>query len=369
MLGVLSALTLCLLPPAQAETLGGEQLASLHRTVSLEPGAQPLPEVWAETWILADAETGEVLAQKGSHARRAPASTLKMLTALAVMPNTTPEDTYIATRRAANIYGARVGLKAGRPYTLDQLWYAVFLPSANDAAVAVAQANGGVRKTVRQMNEVARDLNALDTHAKNTSGLDAPGQLSSAYDLALLARAGLQRPDFATYAGTARAQFPDVKGKGSHPIYTTNRLLLSGWRGVIGVKTGFTSKAGRTYVGAATRGGRTLIVSLMGIKESSEAAAKKLLSWGFTNADSVTPIGTLVEAGPITPDSGAATTTVSQDGSPAAGGTGVQASGETVTPSTPLAVPIGGALLLAGLVGGAVVWIRRSRPGPGRHVA
>ncbi len=249
------ALALGVLIPtsAAAETIGGEQLGHTKRTVSLQPGADPLPEVWAETWILADADTGEVLAQKGSHVQRAPASTLKMLTALAVMPNTTPEAEYVATRRAATIYGARVGLKPGKTYTMDQLWYAVFLPSANDAAIAVAEANGGVKHTIKLMNAVAADLNARDTVARNTSGLDAPGQLSSAYDLALIARAGLQRPDFARYASTPRAEFPNVKGKGNHPIYSTNRLLLHGWKGMIGVKTGFTTKAGRTYVGAATR--------------------------------------------------------------------------------------------------------------------
>ena len=188
------SLTALGLVPAAAETLGGEQLASPTSTVALQPGADPLPKVKAATWILADADTGEVLAQKGSHVRRAPASTLKMLTALAVMPSTTPETTYVATTRAAYIYGARVGLKPGRTYTMDQLWYAVFLPSANDAAIAVAEANGGVRRTVRQMNDVAYELRALDTVAKNTNGLDAPGQLSSAYDLALFARAGLARP-------------------------------------------------------------------------------------------------------------------------------------------------------------------------------
>jgi len=183
----------------------------------------------------------------------------------------------------------------GKEYSLDDLWYAVFLPSANDAAIAVAQANGGVRKTVRQMNDVAQRLQALDTVARNTSGLDVPGQVSSAYDLALIARAGLARSDFARYARTVSWKFPDVKGKGKHRIYTTNRLLMHGYKGVIGVKTGFTSQAGRTYVGAARRGGRTLIVALMGISESSESAARKLLDWGFANTGEVLPIGTLVE--------------------------------------------------------------------------
>ena len=280
--------------PALAETIGGQQLASPHRTVSLLPGADPLPDVWAQTWILVDATSGAVLAQKGSHIQRAPASTLKMLTALTVMPHTSPDQTYTATAKAAHTYGSRVGLKIGRTYTLDQLWYAVFLPSANDAAIAVAEANGGVSTTVEQMNAMAHRLQADDTVAKTPNGLDAPGQVSSAYDLALIARAGMARPDFAKYAGTAKAMFPDMKGNASHPIYTTNRLLRHGYQGMVGVKTGFTSRAGRTYVGMATRNGRSLIVALMGIHEASETAARKLLDWGFANDTKVTPIGQLV---------------------------------------------------------------------------
>ena len=293
--GASTLLILGLAAPAMADTVGGELLASTHRTVSPLPGADPLPDVWAETWILADATTGEVLAQKGSHVPRAPASTLKMLTALTVLPRLSSDETYVATERAAGIYGARVGLKPGRTYTLDQLWNAVFLPSANDAALAVAEANGGVKKTIKQMNEVANGLQAYDTVARTPSGLDRPLQVSSAYDLALIARAGLARPDFAAYASKKKAMFPDVKGKGSHPIYTTNRLLLHGYLGALGVKTGFTSQAGRTYVGAARRAGTTLIVTLMGIHEASEVAARKLLDWGFQNHSKVTPIGTLVD--------------------------------------------------------------------------
>jgi D-alanyl-D-alanine carboxypeptidase (penicillin-binding protein 5/6) len=130
--------------------------------------------------------------------------------------------------------------------------------------------------------------------ARTPNGLDTPGQVSSAYDLALIARAGMQMPDFAKYAGTVKASFPDMKGKGRHPIYTTNRLLRHGYKGLTGVKTGFTSRAGRTYVGAATRHGRTLIVTLMGVHEASETAARKLLDWGFANDGRVTPIGQLV---------------------------------------------------------------------------
>ena len=372
----ISALALSLLSagPAGAETLGGEGLATTARTVSPLPGADPLPRVKAATWVLADAETGEVLAHKGAHVRRPPASTLKMLTALTVLPRVPADTVYVATPRAANTYGARVGLRVGKRYTMDQLWYAVFLPSANDAAIAVAEANGGVKRTVRQMNDLAYDLRALDTVARNTNGLDAGGQVSSAYDLALIARAGLEREDFARYASTVKARFPDVKGKGTHAIYTTNRLLLHGWKGAIGVKTGFTTKAGRTYVGAATRGGRTLIVSLMGIRESSEEAAKRLLRWGFANADRVEPVGMLVEKGSPIPegwgsaddvrtdatsdDAGASATADVQSREAADGGM------DGATASAPLpatdSLPIGlvaAAVLIAG--GVALVAVRR----------
>ena len=282
-------------PSAGAEeVLGGELLAKKARTVQLGPGAEPLPEVFAKTWVLADATTGAVLAAKGAHIQRAPASTLKSLTALTLLPVLEPNEVYRPTRKVASIYGSKVGLIPGKPYTADELFYGLMLPSGNDAAIALAKMNGGVKTTVSQMNAIAASLQALDTTARNTSGLDAPGQLSSAYDLALIARAGLARPDFVKYTSTKSAQFP-AKGRGkTKTIYNQNRLLTGGYKGAIGVKTGFTTNAGRTFVAAAERNGTTLIVSLMGVKEQSADAARKLLDWGFANASKVTPIGTLV---------------------------------------------------------------------------
>jgi D-alanyl-D-alanine carboxypeptidase (penicillin-binding protein 5/6) len=374
-------LGLAVAPAASAETLGGEQLAAASRTVNLQPGAAPLPVVKAATWLIADAGTGEVLAHKGAHVQRPPASTLKMLTALTVLPRVPPETTYVATAKAANTYGSRVGLRIGKKYTMDQLWNAVFLPSANDAAIAVAEANGGVKRTVRQMNDLAYELRALDTVARNTSGLDAPGQLSSAYDLALIARDGLAREDFARYAATVRAEFPDVKGKGSHPIYTTNRMLLHGWKGAVGVKTGFTTQAGRTFVGAATRKGRTLIVSLMGITEPTEDAAKKLLRWGFDNAGLVDPVGMLVEKGsplpaPTPTNPGTAGSDADSAGTAGSEPVAEPASFEGATAAAPVQqadlLPVG-ALVLAGAVAAAAVAgvtiHRRSAVRPGRHRA
>jgi D-alanyl-D-alanine carboxypeptidase (penicillin-binding protein 5/6) len=277
---------------APGETpVGGQQLTGKGRIVNLGPEADPLPKVFASTWLVANMDTGEIYAAKGPHRLRAPASTLKTLTALAVMPQLKSEAEVRAKKKATSTYGSRVGLQRGKVYTVEDLYYALLLPSANDAAIALAQANGGVPQTVNQMNVIAKSLGALDTVAKNTSGLDAPGQISSAYDLALIGREAMKMENFADIVTTKRYAFPYKKR--TKEIYNTNRLVTQNYKGALGVKTGFTTNAGRTFIGAAERKGTRLIVVGMGIKESTATAAEKLLDWAFANKDSVTPIGTL----------------------------------------------------------------------------
>lgn len=263
-------------------------------TVRVNPGpeADPLPEVFARSWVLADAETGAILAEKKMDTPRRPASTLKVLTALTLLPRLDPDQTYVVRKKEAEAYGSRAGIVRGKTYTIDQLMYGLLLPSGNDAAIALARANGGVPETVAQMNQVARDLQANDTTARNPSGLDSPGQLTTAYDLTVIARAALEREDFRTYVSAFRATIP-AKGKKSRTIYNQNRLLTGGFKGAIGVKTGFTSKAGRTFIGAAERKGVTLIVTVLGSREPTADAARKLLTWGFANVNDVTPIAYL----------------------------------------------------------------------------
>lgn len=279
--------------------IGGAQLDLAGVQANLGPEAKPLPEIWADTWLLADATTGEVLAAKGAHVQRPPASTLKALTAITLLPQLSLDSTTVATPKASRVSGTRVGLIDGKTYSIRDLMYALMLASGNDAAIALAQANGGVKKTVREMNQVAATLHANDTVAKTPNGLDKSGQVSSAYDLALFARAGLARPDFAEIVKTTEWSFPG-KGKSQHPIYNQNRLLDSGYKGAAGVKMGFTSKAGRTFIAAATRKGHTLVFVGMGIKDHSDAAARKALTWGFKNRTKVTPVGTLVAADEVT---------------------------------------------------------------------
>lgn len=281
---------------AATETVGGDRLATTGVVVDA-PGAQPLPKLAAGSWLLADLETGEVLAAKNPHGRLRPASTLKILTALTVLPQLDPAATYVAQWEDANAEGSRVGVVPDASYSVHNLLEALFLVSGNDAAHALANAAGGVEATVAAMNRTARELGALDTTAKNPSGLDAPGQLSSAYDLAVISRAAMAREDFRAYAATVKSQFPGKmpragKARKTFEIYTQDRLLLN-YRGAIGVKTGWTTKARGTFVGAATRGGRTLVATVLntGFEAWKESAA--LLTWGFRNAASARPVGSL----------------------------------------------------------------------------
>lgn len=284
-------------PSLLTDNVGGARLGEDGIVVDFTSGADDLPKVKARTWVLADATTGEVLASKKAHKQRRPASTLKTLTALTLLPELDPQATWVGTAKAQNTYGSKVGIRQGREYTVDELFYGLMLPSGNDAAIALAQANSSVKKTVEEMNDVAESLQAYNTTAVNTSGLDAPGQYSTAYDLTLIARAALERDDFRRYAMSKTAEFPNPRKKRKKPItiYNQNDLVMDGYKGVVGVKTGYTSKAGRTFIGAAERDGNTLIVTLMGIREPSDEAAKKLLNWGFKNLDRIVPVGQLVD--------------------------------------------------------------------------
>ena len=280
---------------AVAETIGGEQLAEPGVQVNYGSGAQPLPHVRAESWVLGELNSNAVLAAKNAHEQRPPASTLKTLTALTLIPQLDVNAEYVGQAKDGNVDGSRIGIAPGATYTVDDLFHALFLPSANDAAVALAHANGGMSKTVAEMNAEAQRIGANDTVAKGPNGLDEKGQVSSAYDLALIAKNGLQLPYFKQLTTTKTYDFP--MGNSTLKIYNQNRLLQHGYKGIIGVKTGYTTNAGRTFVAAAQRGDVTLVVSLMGIHEWSEFAAKKLLDWGFANHDKVTPVGTLVDPG------------------------------------------------------------------------
>ena len=261
------------------------------------PVVKPLPRLSAGSYVLADLDTGEVLAARNPNLRLRPASTLKVLTALTLLPELDPDDVYTAVWEDANVDGSKVGVVPDATYTVHNLFEGLFLMSGNDAANALANAGGGVPATVAAMNATARELGARDTRAVNPSGLDAPHQLTTSYDLALIARAALQRPDFQTYATTVKSKFPGKmpkkqKRRKGFEIYTQNKLVLN-YPGAIGVKTGWTTKARGTFVGAAERGDRRLIAVVLRTKGPGWEESAKLLDWGFAHADAVTAVGSL----------------------------------------------------------------------------
>jgi D-alanyl-D-alanine carboxypeptidase (penicillin-binding protein 5/6) len=295
-------------------TVGGAQLGRPGTQVNLAGDAPVLPkDLSARSWIVADAESGDVLAAHNAHWRLAPASTLKMLFADTVLPRF-PKDTEhkVAVSDLAGVGAGSsvVGIKENETYKVHDLWLGVFLASGNDAVHVLSAMNGGVDKTVREMNEHAEELQALDTHVVSPDGYDAPGQVSSAYDLTLFARSGLQKKDFREYSSTVRTKFPGAtkksKGKsvrGSFEIQNTNRLLrgdsdISVYPGIAGVKNGYTTNAGHTFTGVAERDGKVLLVTVMNPEKQEHNEVYKesarLLDWGFEAAGKVQPVGELV---------------------------------------------------------------------------
>ncbi|MEU1459118.1 serine hydrolase [Streptomyces sp. NPDC005727] len=299
-----AALPLSAAAPAAATTVvGGERLARGGVQVR---GASGLPrKLDARAWLVADGESGEVLASFNAHRRLAPASTLKMLFADTVLRKFDRTERYKVTDEdLADVPAGSslVGIKPGITYTVEQLWQGVFLRSGNDAVHVLSHMNGGMAKTVAEMQARAEDLQALDTRVVSPDGFDHKGQLSSAYDLTLFARHGLKDADFRGYCGTRTADFP-AGGKKTFQIQNTDRLLTGAWglevyEGLIGVKNGYTSHAGNTFTGAATRGGRTLLVTVMHPHVGGNAVYEQtaaLLDWGFKHGSSAQAVGALVE--------------------------------------------------------------------------
>ena len=265
--------------------------------------APRLPDIQASAFVVADAGTGQVLAAKDPHGWYRPASTLKMLTAVTLIPLLNPDAAVVASKQATSTVPNVAGLVTGRAYKISDLFTALLTISANDAAIALTQATGSFSKGMALINAEARHLQADDTVAVDPNGLDAPGQHTSAYDLALIARQALTQPAFLKYDQTISARFVVARHK-AETLFNQNSLLTN-YPGAVGGKIGWTSAAGATYVGMATRHGVTLIVTLLHCPALTEIkSAETLLNWGFSAGGKVAPIGTLVS--PVQPASAAA---------------------------------------------------------------
>ena len=273
------------------DVVGGTQLGTSGRPV-VPAGVTPPRSIDAAAWIVADVDSGEVLGGFNAHAALPPASTIKLLTALAVLPTVDTKATYTVTDADITVDGSRVGLVPGQRYTRAALAHGLLLGSGNDAANALAQLAGGDARALALMTAEAQRLGAFDTTVRTTHGLDEPGQRTSAYDLALIGRAVLGNDELATLARTEIYDFPGLEGK-NFQIQNRNRLLGS-YPGAIGLKNGFTTLSGHSLVAAAERRGVRLVAVVLGGKNRPEPPASALLDWGFALPASAEPVGRLV---------------------------------------------------------------------------
>lgn len=283
--------------PVPASPVGGAQLGGCG--LILPPNAPALPsDISAAAWLIADLDSGVVLAAKDPHGRYRPASTLKLLTAQVMLTNLKNLEQMVAGTQADTAQeGTRVGIEAGGQYSVKDLISYLVMRSGNDAANALARVNGGYDKTVADMNATATALGALDTRAVTPSGLDGPGQTTSAYDLALFARADMQTPPFPEIIARPDIRVRGAEGEGY--IAANDNQLLAQYPGALGGKTGFTDDAGNTFVGMAAKDGKRLVVTMMNGTQQPRRQwmqAASLLDWGFALPAGSAPVGELVNS-------------------------------------------------------------------------
>jgi D-alanyl-D-alanine carboxypeptidase (penicillin-binding protein 5/6) len=281
-------------------TLGATVSMGTASADNMQPiGSVPIPDGPAQTWIVADLDSGQVLAGRDQNVAHPPASTIKVLLALVALDELSLDSTVVADLADTQVECNCVGVKPGRTYTARQLLDGLLLVSGNDAANTLAHLLGGADVTVGKMNAKAASLGATNTHAATPSGLDGPGGsgASTAHDLAVIFRAAMANPMFAHITAEPSAMFPGDSADGGERPITNQDELLQRYPGAIGGKTGFTNAARKTFVGAAARGGRRLVIAMMYglVKEGGPTywdQAGSLFDWGFAlNPES--GIGTL----------------------------------------------------------------------------
>lgn len=257
-----------------------------------------VPDFKTKSWVVADMGSGEVLAGQGIDTQRPMASTIKTLTALTLLPRLDYGSSYEAIARETLTEGAHAGVLAGNRYTVEELFHGMLMRSGNDAAVALADAYG-YQRTIDAMNAEAARVGATSTVAKSPNGLDQPGQVTTAADLAQIYRAAIQDPRFQEILTSKTAPFPgrppsDPRvARADFTLYNNDLLLNNEYPGFLGGKSGFTSDAGRTYVAGADRDGRRLVVALLGIGGGTTETAGQVMDWAFDNIGDLRPIGQL----------------------------------------------------------------------------
>jgi len=336
--------------PVPASPIGGSVLGGCG--VVAAANTPPVPgDISAEAWVVADLDSGAIIAARDPHGRHRPASLIKVLVAMASLGELNLNKTVNGTPEDAAAEGTRVGIAPDGAYTVDQLLHGLMMHSGNDAAHALAMQLGGMQVALEKINMLAGKLGGRDTRAATPSGLDGPGMSTSAYDIGLFYRYAWKNPTFAEIVDTKTFDFP---GHADHPGYQleNENQLLYNYPGALGGKTGYTDDAGQTFVGAANRDGRRLIAVLLHGTRQPMAPwqqAAHLLDYGFATSPG-TRVGTLIEPDPSL---GARLTT----GGDAAPGTSASAAA-IVPPADALPVRVGVAVIGTVVVFGLIMAAR-----------
>ncbi len=241
--------------------------------------AAPIPD--ARAFLVMNAATGEVLASRHAHDSVAIASITKLMTVIIALQHLKPSEVVTVTGSAAQVGESRIPLFTGERITVRDLLKGALIQSANNAADALASAasGGNVSQFVAWMNARARKLGLRDTHFVRPDGLDAPGHVSSARDVAVLAQVAMHQP---IVREIVRERTDSIEG-GAFVVHTWNDLL-GVFPGLIGVKTGHTSDAGWCEVAAARRSGYTIYAVILGspTRAQRNADLARLLAWGVS---------------------------------------------------------------------------------------
>jgi D-alanyl-D-alanine carboxypeptidase (penicillin-binding protein 5/6) len=246
------------------------------------PAPDP-PQVTAASWILYDESADVVLGEHNPDEERSIASVTKIMTGLLTVENSSPDELVTISERAAATGEKEIDLVAGETVSMDALFKALMIHSANDAATAIAEhISGSVEAFVDLMNQRADELGLTHSSFANPHGLDAPGHYSSARDLLELSRVAMANPEFAEVVRARALVFPAAPDGTTRQGSSTN-LLLSWYPGTLGLKTGFTSQALLTFAAVAERHGRRLYAVVLGSDgdRAHFADATALFDYGF----------------------------------------------------------------------------------------
>lgn len=248
--------------------------------------AGEIPDIQAKAAIIMDESSGRVLYEQNTHERLPEASLTKIMTALLVIENGNLDQKVKISKHAAETGESSIWLEEGEILSRRELLYSLMLNSANDAAVALAESvAGSEERFVAKMNDRAQELNLKDTHFANPHGLTAEGHYSSAYDLASLARVGMDNNLFSQVVVTRETNVPWIGHPWQRSLFNRNQLL-SRYEGARGVKTGYTNQAGPCLVGAAQRGQLKLITVVLNTPSIYDDT-EKLLDYGFQHYEAV----------------------------------------------------------------------------------